>query len=178
MPAQPHHVEIEGRSLALSNLDKILYPASGFAKAPVIDYYVRIAPWLLPHFSNRPVTMKRFPDGVQGKAFYEKDAPKHIPSWIRTTEVPRQAGGKPIRNDTGLVLAKTELSESISAALKKRGFKFVGPTIVYAWMQAVGMVNDHSPDCFRRNARRPASEIDFLPLLTRYSGLSPSEPHR
>jgi bifunctional non-homologous end joining protein LigD len=91
------HVEIEGRSLALSNLDKVLYPVSGFTKAQVIDYYVRIAPWLLPHFAKRPVTMKRFPDGVQGKAFYEKDAPKYTPSWIHTTEVPRQTGGKPIR---------------------------------------------------------------------------------
>lgn len=63
------------------------------------------------------------------------------------------AGGKPIPNETGEVLAKTPLSEAISAALKKRGFKFVGPTIVYAWMQAVGMVNDHSLDCFRRDAK-------------------------
>jgi DNA-3-methyladenine glycosylase I len=61
------------------------------------------------------------------------------------------AGGKPIKNKTGQVLAKTELSEEISAALKKRGFKFVGPVIVYAWMQAAGMVNDHDPRCFRRN---------------------------
>jgi bifunctional non-homologous end joining protein LigD len=91
------HVEIEGRSLALSNLDKVLYPASGFTKGQVIDYYIRIAPWLLPHFAKRPVTMKRFPDGVVGKAFYEKDAPKFTPPWIHTTEVPRQAGGKPIR---------------------------------------------------------------------------------
>jgi DNA-3-methyladenine glycosylase I len=60
-------------------------------------------------------------------------------------------GGKPIQNH-GPVPAKTSLSEEISAALKKRGFKFVGPTIVYAWMQAVGMVNDHAVDCFRRNA--------------------------
>jgi DNA-3-methyladenine glycosylase I len=60
-------------------------------------------------------------------------------------------GGKPIQN-TGPVPAKTPLSEEISKALKKRGFKFVGPTIVYAWMQAVGMVNDHAPDCFRRKA--------------------------
>src|ERR1051326_2355811 len=90
------HVDIEGRSLTLSNLDKALYP-SGFTKAQVIDYYIRIAPWLLPHFANRPATMKRFPDGVQGKAFYEKDAPKHTPAWIQTTDVPRQAGGKPIR---------------------------------------------------------------------------------
>lgn len=63
------------------------------------------------------------------------------------------AGGKPVRNETGEVPAKTPLSETISVELKKRGFKFVGPTIVYAWMQAVGMANDHSLDCFRRNAR-------------------------
>jgi DNA-3-methyladenine glycosylase I len=60
-------------------------------------------------------------------------------------------GGKPIQN-TGLVPTQTPLSKEISKALKKRGFKFVGPTIVYAWMQAVGMVNDHAPDCFRRKA--------------------------
>jgi DNA-3-methyladenine glycosylase I len=61
------------------------------------------------------------------------------------------AGGKPIKNKTGSLPAKTPLSEEISAALKKRGFKFVGPVIVYAWMQASGMVNDHELRCFRRN---------------------------
>jgi len=61
------------------------------------------------------------------------------------------AGGKPIRN-TGRITTSTALSEEISKTLKKRGFKFVGPVIVYAWMQAVGIVNDHSPECFRRNA--------------------------
>jgi DNA-3-methyladenine glycosylase I len=61
------------------------------------------------------------------------------------------AGGKPIKNKTGQAPAKTELSEEISAELKKRGFKFVGPVIVYAWMQASGIVNDHDPRCFRRN---------------------------
>jgi len=62
-------------------------------------------------------------------------------------------GGQPIRNDGRIVPAKTPLSEEISAALKKRGFKFVGPVIVYAWMQAVGIVNDHAADCFRRDPR-------------------------
>jgi bifunctional non-homologous end joining protein LigD len=89
------HVEVEGRSIALSNLDKVLYPKGGFTKAKVIDYYIRIAPWLLPHYARRPVTMKRFPDGVSGKAFYEKDAPKHTPEWVHTTDVPGAAGGKP-----------------------------------------------------------------------------------
>jgi DNA-3-methyladenine glycosylase I len=60
------------------------------------------------------------------------------------------AGGAPIQNTTGAVFTKTALSEQISKALKQRGFKFVGPVIVYAWMQAMGIVNDHSPDCFRR----------------------------
>lgn len=64
------------------------------------------------------------------------------------------AGGKPLINRTGSVPAKTELSKTISAALKKRGFKFVGPVIVYAWMQAVGIVDDHSPGCFRHKAAR------------------------
>jgi DNA-3-methyladenine glycosylase I len=62
------------------------------------------------------------------------------------------AGGKPIRNTSGIVPAQTELSATFSAAFKKRGFKFVGPVIVYAWMQATGIVNDHSKECFRRNA--------------------------
>jgi DNA-3-methyladenine glycosylase I len=61
-------------------------------------------------------------------------------------------GGKPVVNRTGIVPAKTPLSEKVSVALKKRGFKFVGPVIVYAWLQAVGVVNDHAVDCFRRNA--------------------------
>jgi bifunctional non-homologous end joining protein LigD len=97
MAGVKQNVEVDGRSLSLSNLDKALYPGNGFTKAQVIDYYIRIAPWMLAHYAKRPVTMKRFPDGVRGKAFYEKDAPKHTPEWVETTEVPRQKGGKPIR---------------------------------------------------------------------------------
>jgi DNA-3-methyladenine glycosylase I len=70
-----------------------------------------------------------------------------------STFIWNMAGGKPIQN-SGNVLAKTPLSEEISKALKKRGFKFVGPVIVYAWMQAVGIVNDHTVSCFRRKAIR------------------------
>jgi|SRR6185312_8781368 len=97
MAAAKQTVEVEGRPVNLSNLDKVLYPASGFTKAQVIDYYVRIAPWLLPHYAKRPITMVRFPDGVRGKSFYEKDAPKHTPDWVQTTTVPRRGGGEPIR---------------------------------------------------------------------------------
>ncbi len=90
-------VDVDGREVALSNLDKVLYPGNGFTKARIIDYYIRVAPWLLPHYAGRPVTLHRFPDGVKAQAFYEKDAPKHTPDWVTTTDVPRQKGGKPIR---------------------------------------------------------------------------------
>lgn len=80
-------VEIEGRRLKLSNLQKILYPVVGFTKAQVIDYYVRVAPVLLPHLHGRPLTMKRYPEGVNAEFFYEKNCPKHRPDWVQTAEI-------------------------------------------------------------------------------------------
>ena len=80
-------IEIQGRHLKLSNLDKVLYPAAGFTKAQVIDYYVRIAPVLLPHLKNRPLTLKRYPEGVEGMFFYEKACPKYRPAWVQTAAV-------------------------------------------------------------------------------------------
>jgi bifunctional non-homologous end joining protein LigD len=80
-------VEVEGKRLNLSNLDKVLYPSTGFTKGQVIDYYARIAPALLPHLAGRPVTMKRYPDGVDGEYFYEKNAPKHRPDWVKTAPI-------------------------------------------------------------------------------------------
>ncbi len=73
--------------MRVTNLDKVLYPATGFTKGQVLDYYVRIAPFLLPHLQGRPVTMKRYPDGVGGEYFYEKNAPAHRPEWVKTTPV-------------------------------------------------------------------------------------------
>jgi bifunctional non-homologous end joining protein LigD len=84
---RPVEVEVDGRRLKLTNLEKIFYPQSGFAKGQVVDYYTRIAPAVLPHLRNRPLTMKRYPDGVEGKFFYEKQRPKHAPDWIRTFAV-------------------------------------------------------------------------------------------
>ena len=77
-------VSVDGRELVLSNLGKVLYPETGFTKGQVIDYYTRIAPFLLPHLRNRPITFKRFPNGVDGMFFFEKNAPKHRPEWFRT----------------------------------------------------------------------------------------------
>lgn len=80
-------VEIGNRRLKLSNLDKVLYPATGFTKGQVIDYYVRIAPALLPHLAGRPLTMKRYPEGVDAEFFFEKNAPMHRPDWVKTAPI-------------------------------------------------------------------------------------------
>jgi bifunctional non-homologous end joining protein LigD len=80
-------VTIEGRRLKLSNLDKMLYPDAGFTKGEVIDYYTRIAPVLLPHLRRRPLTLKRYPNGVDQHFFYEKNCPKHRPEWVSTVGV-------------------------------------------------------------------------------------------
>jgi bifunctional non-homologous end joining protein LigD len=81
-------VEVEGRRLRLSNLDKVFYPQTGFTKGQVIEYYTRVAPALLPHLRNRALTLKRYPDGAAGPYFYEKECPSHRPDWIRTEAIP------------------------------------------------------------------------------------------
>src|SRR5580698_9670032 len=80
-------VQVEGRPLALTNLAKVLYPADGFTKAEVLDYYQRISPVLLPHIAGRPMTLRRFPHGVGDLSFFEKHAPGRHPDWLRTEEV-------------------------------------------------------------------------------------------
>ncbi len=77
-------VDIDGHQLKLSNLDKVLYPETGFTKGEVIDYYVRIAPAAVPHYSGRPMTLKRYPNGVDDKFFFEKNCPSHRPAWMTT----------------------------------------------------------------------------------------------
>lgn len=81
-------VKVAGRDLELSNLDKVLYPAAGFTKGEVVDYYTRVAPVLLPHLAGRPLTRIRYPDGVASKGFFEKNAPDHTPDWVRTVRLP------------------------------------------------------------------------------------------
>jgi bifunctional non-homologous end joining protein LigD len=86
-PSQRVEVEVEGRLLSLSNLDKVMYPATGFTKGQVIDFYTRVAPVLLPHLRDRPLTLKRYPNGVEGGHFYEKQCPSHRPDWVRSEAV-------------------------------------------------------------------------------------------
>jgi bifunctional non-homologous end joining protein LigD len=94
--SKKQELEIEGRKITVSNLEKVLYP-SGFTKGQVIDYYIRVSRFILPHLKDRPVTLKRYPDGINGQHFYEKDAPKFTPAWVKTSPVPRRGGGTPIR---------------------------------------------------------------------------------
>jgi bifunctional non-homologous end joining protein LigD len=83
-------LEIGGRTLQVSNLDKLMYPEAGFTKGNVIDYYIKASEFILPHLKDRPLTLKRYPDGVCGQHFYEKDAPSHTPDWIELATVPRK----------------------------------------------------------------------------------------
>lgn len=86
-------MDVGGKRVTVSNLDKVLYPKTGFTKGQVIDYYVRVSRELLPHLKNRPITLKRYPDGVEGFFFYEKQCPPHRPAWVKTATVPRGRGG-------------------------------------------------------------------------------------
>jgi bifunctional non-homologous end joining protein LigD len=84
-------VQVEGRALTLTNLTKVLYPADGFTKAEVLDFYQRISAVLLPHIAGRPMTLKRDPEGADGESFFQKHAPAHRPDWIRTEDVVSQS---------------------------------------------------------------------------------------
>ena len=81
-------VRVDGQQLELSNLDKVLYPAAGFTKGEVIDYYTRVSTVLLPHLANRPLTRIRYPNGVDGNGFFEKNAPAGVPPWVRVETLP------------------------------------------------------------------------------------------
>jgi bifunctional non-homologous end joining protein LigD len=118
-------VDIEGKHLKLSNLDKVLYPAAGFAKGQVIDYYVRIAPVLIPHIAGHPLTLKRYPEGVDHPFFFEKNAPKHRPDWVKTVPIWSEGNNRNVNyilpNDLPTLvwvanLASIELHPSLSLA--------------------------------------------------------------
>ncbi|GAA0377706.1 hypothetical protein GCM10009530_30360 [Microbispora corallina] len=87
-------VKVGSRQLALTNLDKVLYPDAAYTKAEVIDYYTRISPVLLPHLRGRPLTVKRYPDGVDGQFFFEKNIPAHTPEWVRAVRLPAPGSTK------------------------------------------------------------------------------------
>jgi len=121
----PTIVDVEGRKLKLTNLDKVLYPAVGFTKGQVVDFYARIAPVLVPHLAGHPLTMKRYPEGVDAEYFFEKNAPMHRPDWVKTMPVWSESNRRTINyllaNDLPTLvwianLASIELHPSLSLA--------------------------------------------------------------
>jgi bifunctional non-homologous end joining protein LigD len=121
----PTIVEVQGRKLKLTNLEKVLYPVAGFTKGQVVDFYVRIAPVLVPHLAGRPLTMKRYPEGVDHEYFFEKNAPMHRPDWVKTAPIWSESNHRTIHfilvNDLPTLvwianLASIELHPSLSLA--------------------------------------------------------------
>lgn len=108
-------VKVDGHDLAISNVDKIYFPETGFTKGEVIAFYSGIADIIVPHLRDRPLTMKRSPEGVNGETFYEKNAPKHTPNWVETFAVPRSEGGPAINyilcNDRATLLWTANLAD-------------------------------------------------------------------
>ncbi len=126
-------IEVEGRELKLSNLQKPLYPESGFTKGQLIDYYHAVAPVLLPHLAGRALTVTRWPDGVEGKKFFQKQSPPHRPEWVRTASLP--AGDKTI---------DYTLAEDL-------------PTLI--WLANLAAIELHTPLALAASHDRPTSMV-------------------
>jgi bifunctional non-homologous end joining protein LigD len=118
-------IEVEGKHLKLTNLDKVLYPAAGFTKGQVVDYYARIAPVMVPQLEGRPLTLKRYPNGVDSQFFFEKNATKHRPDWVKTAPIWSEGNHRDVNyllaNDLPTIvwvanLAGIELHPSLSKA--------------------------------------------------------------
>ena len=137
-------VDVEGRHLTLSNLGKVLYPDAGFTKGEVIDYYSRIAPVLLPHLADRPLTVKRYPNGVEQGFFFEKNAPRGTPSWVRTVRLPAPGSTK----------NRDEIDYVVVEGL---------PTLV--WLANLAALELHVPQWrVPHRARRPRTDVVVFDL--------------
>src|SRR3954463_9259834 len=126
-------IAVDGRELTVSNLDKSLF-SNGFTKGQVLKFYTEIAPAILPHLRDRPLTLKRYPDGVTGEHFYEKNAPKHTPSWVKRFPVPRSEEGPDINyvlcNDLPTLVWATNLGDIEKHVLLGRQPKINVPTSI------------------------------------------------
>lgn len=124
-----YEVEVEGRTLRLSNLDRVLFPEMGFTKGDLIDYYEAISPVMLPHLRGRPLTMRRFPGGVEGSGFWEKRCPAHRPEWVKTASIWSDSNDEEleycvVEDAATLVwmanLASIEVHTSLATAVERR----------------------------------------------------------
>ena len=113
--AKRQTIEVEGREVVISNVEKVFFPEVGFTKGEVIAFYSEIAEVILPHLRDRPLTLKRYPDGISGEHFYEKNAPSHTPPWVKRFAVPRTGGGSDIQyvlcNDRPTLIWATNLAD-------------------------------------------------------------------
>jgi bifunctional non-homologous end joining protein LigD len=126
-------VEVGGRDLTISNVEKVYYPESGFTKGEVIAFYTEIAHAILPHLHDRPLTLKRYPEGIAGEHFYEKNAPKYRPDWVETFAVPRSEGGEinyVLCNDRATLLWATNLADIEKHVLLARAPELNHPTSI------------------------------------------------
>ncbi|MHA6804608.1 non-homologous end-joining DNA ligase [Salinifilum ghardaiensis] len=98
MSAKNETLEVEGRQFELSNSDKLLYPDDGCSKRDVVEYFRGVAPTMVPHLRGRPLTLRRFPDGIGAKGFFQKEASAHFPEWMRVEPVPQASGGAPVHH--------------------------------------------------------------------------------
>jgi len=160
-------VQVDGRSLALTNLAKVLYPADGFTKAEVLDYYQRISPVLLPHIAGRPMTLRRFPHGVGDLSFFEKHAPAHRPDWVRTEEVVSRSSRSRSPGETISYLVIDDL-----------------PSLIWVVNLAALELLDDVIQCFQgaRHAQADEMTADPLDRCVRYSiashGAAPAAARR
>ncbi len=137
-------VDVDGHHLTLSNLAKVLYPDAGFAKGEIIDYYSRIAPVLLPHLADRPLTVKRYPNGVEQHFFFEKNAPRGTPSWVRTVTLP--------------VPGSTKNRETID-------YVVVEELATLVWLANLAALELHVPQWqVRKRARTPRTDLIVFDL--------------
>lgn len=130
----PERIRAGRRSVAVSNLDKVFYPEAGFSKGHVIDYYRAIAPVLMPHLKDRPMTLKRYPDGVEGKFFYEKRCPPSRPEWMRTVKIRRKRDDKDVAfcifNETASLIWSANMGNLELHTSLARGRDIARPTAV------------------------------------------------
>lgn len=129
---------VDGRELTVSNLDKVLFPSCGFTKGQLIDYYVRVADAMLPHLRDRPLTMKRFPNGVEAKFFFEKHIPSHAPEWVASVTVPSTNGHEAIE------------------------YAMVNDLATLAWVANLGAIELHVPLWHAGHRRKVPANPDLM----------------
>ncbi len=162
MAKQQQLVKVGDRELAISNVDKVFFPETGFRKGDLIGFYTEIAGAILPHLRDRPLTLKRYPEGTSGEHFYEKNAPKYTPNWVKRFAVPRSEGGPDIQyvlcNDLPTLVWATNLADIEKHVLLARAPELNHPTSVVfdldpgepAGLLECGVVALHLKELFER----------------------------